>query len=296
MTDAERMNGNGTMDDLLERVIRVLKKTIVDWWQCRPAIIGAAISFYLLFSIGPILVLTIEFTGMVFGRDLVESQIVHEIHTIVGQKPSDLVGDIIAKAGSRSSKRFATIISLPMIVFGAGMVFTRLKETLNLIWGVTIKKPGARGMIRNYMFSFLMVLLLGIVLSVLILKGLVIAAFGGVLERATGFPPHLLQPFDFLITLATLVIIFAAVYKILTEPKIAWSDEWIGAVVTTLLFSISQIFIELYFFRIDIDSAYGAIGSFTIFILWVYYSSLVFLLGAVFTKNYAMEFGSFQER
>ena len=140
-----------------------------------------------------------------------------------------------------------------------------------------------------------MVLFVGSILFFLVLKSYILTQLG--IFLFSRFPYHalIMQFMDFILTFAVITFLFAMIYKKLTEPTIRWSDEWIGAAVTSLLFTVAQFLLNLYYSRIDIGSAFGAIGSFTLLLIWVYYSSLVFLLGAVFTKVYAREYGSFNE-
>ena len=283
------------MDHRLKAVVGLIRLTMEEWRRQKPELIGAAIAFYIMFSLGPLLFIIIEIVGFIFGKAVAESQIVHEIHTMVGERLADVIRLIIVNAGTPPTQRITMIISFPMVAFGSTMVFYQIKNALDYIWGVEKTNGGAGLMIRNYLSSFLMVLFVGAILFFLVVKSFVLTQLG--IFLFSRFPYHalIMQTIDFIVTFGVITFLFAMIYKKLTEPRIRWSDEWIGAGVTSLLFTFAQFLLNLYYSRIDIGSAFGAIGSFTLILIWVYYSSLVFLLGAVFTKVYAREYGSFHE-
>ena len=276
-------------------IAELVGMTYREWREQKPELIGAAIAFYIIFSLGPILVIIVEAAGLIFGKAVAEGQIVHEFKTMVGENFAEVIQAIIVNAETPPAQTITMIISIPMILFGSTMIFFQLKNALNYIWGYKSISGSFGKLARNYISSFVMVLFLGGLLLTLILKSFVLTLLAVFLKRIIPFPMLLLSILDWFVTFAVITFLFAMIYKILTEPEIRWSDEWIGAAVTSLLLMVSQYFIGVYFRKIDIGSALGAIGSFTLLLIWVYYSSLVFLLGAVFTKVYAREYGSLHE-
>jgi len=278
----------------IDSVRNLIRLTYVEWREQKPELIGAAIAFYIVFSLGPILVIVIEIAGLIFGKAVAESQIIHEFDSIVGPKLAQVIKVIIVNAETPPRQTVTMIVSVPLVILGSAMIFFQLKNALNYIWGVkTAGNGGVLGLVGNYISSFIMVLFLGALLFTLIVKSFALTLVGEFIESYVPFPLIVLSLLDSVFTFFVITLLFAMIYKILTEPKIRWSDEWIGAAVTSLLFTASQFLIGLYFSKIDIGSAFGAIGSFTLLLIWVYYSSIVFLLGAVFTKVYAREYGSF---
>lgn len=276
----------------LRTAARLAKLTYQEWRTSKPELIGAAIAFYIIFSLGPLLFIIIEIVGLIFGKSVAESQILHEIRALVGEQLAEIVALIITNAETPPTQKLTTLISIPMVLFGSTMVFFQIKNALNYIWGATVYSGGVFGLVRNYLSTFVMVIFLGGLLLFLVIKSFILAMLGHYLFQSFPYRAALMQGFDVFITFFLITFLFAMIYKKLTEPKIRWSDEWIGASVTSLLFTFSQFLINFYFSRIDIGSTFGAVGSLTLLLIWVYYSSLVFLFGAVFTKVYASEYGS----
>lgn len=285
------------MTSRLKSLVAIARMTYREFRANRPELIGAGIAFYVLFSLGPLLFIVVEIAGLIFGKAVAESQIIYEIQTLVGDQLADVIRLIIENAESPPTQTLTVIISVPMVLYGATMVFYQIKNALDYIWGAP--DSGSKGMLRvaaNYVSSFLMVLFAGGILLFLIVKSFVLAMLSQFISARFPFEAFFMQSLDVILTFVIITFLFAMVYKKLTEPEIAWSDEWIGASVTSLLFTIAQYLLSIYYSKVDIASAYGAIGSFTLLVIWVYYSSLVFLLGAVFTKVYARERGSFREK
>ncbi len=280
----------------LTAFFRLLKITFREWRQRRPELIGAAIAFYILFSLGPLLYIMVHAAALVFGKAAAQSQLIHEIEIFAGADPAGVVRSILSRSEVHPANRLTAIVSIPMLVFGSAMVFYQLKNALNYIWGVgDCGGESVWRAVRHYLSSFFMVAFAGLILTLLVMKSIALSVLDAFLAENMPFPPLLFPALDFIVTMIVITFLFAMVYKILTEPRIRWSDEWIGAAVTSALITVSQFFIGKYFSSVRIATTYGAIGSFTILMVWIYWSSLVFLLGAMFTKVYATEYGSFHE-
>ncbi|MCE5250426.1 YihY/virulence factor BrkB family protein [bacterium] len=266
-----------------------MRETFIEWYRLKPELIGAAIAFYIIFSLGPILVIVISIVGLIFGDEAVEGQIVQEINNIVGQKAAQVMQILISRAYSPPTQTISTIVSVPLVFFGATMIFFQLKNTLNHIWGIRSKSRNRIiGFLKTYLFSFTMVIILGSLLFLLVVKSLTISLLR---ELFYPFPRYALQSLDFIFSLGVLTLLFGMIYDLLPDVKIRVRDIWIGAGVTSLMFSTVQFLIGMYLGYAHIDSAYGAIGSITILLIWIFYSSQIFLLGAVFTKVYACKSG-----
>ncbi|MBN1291336.1 MAG: YihY/virulence factor BrkB family protein [Candidatus Latescibacteria bacterium] len=282
------------MADLQKNITGIIKETFSEWRQQKPELIGAAIAFYVIFSLGPILVITIRIVGIIFGEKAAEGQIVLQIQHIVGQQPAEIIESIIELAYSPPSSYFVTIFSFPLVLIGATMIFFQIRNALHLIWGIEHStEKGVIRLLKNYLFSFSLVIFMGIMVILLIVKSSSFAVLSELLSDFIPFHGYILQILDMIMSFLIITLLFTMIYKLLPDLKIYWSDVIVGASVTTLLLSVAQIILRLYIGHVDIGSAYGAIGSFTVLFVWVFYSSVVFLLGAVFTKVYAHKFGSF---
>jgi len=280
----------------LIEVIGLFKDTYIEWRHNKPELIGAALAFYIIFSLGPILVITIWFLGLIFGEQAAEGEIVQQIQHIIGQKPAEGIQEIITRAITPPTKHIATLISIPLVIFGATMIFFQLQNALHFIWEVEHKqRRGITGIIVDFLLSFPKVLIIGIVFLLLIIKSYVLTILSFFLHEHTPLAGNIIPKLDFLLTLFIITILFAMIYHFLPKTNIQWPDIWIGASVTSLLFTIGQFLIGLYISKTNIDSAYGAIGSLTVLFIWIFYSSLIFLFGAVFTKIYSRKHGSFHD-
>ena len=273
---------------------RILKDSVVQWVEDQPFQLAAALSYYTLFSLAPLLIIVISIAGFVFGRDAAQNRIVETIQGLVGQDSAAAIQAIIQNANSNpGSGILSTVLGVLILLIGAGGVVGQLQTSLNTIWGVT-PKPGQEiwGFIRERFISFGLILAIGF----LLLVSLAVSAFLTVLSQfvgnffgATALVAHAL---DLVVSLMFATALFAMIYKILPDVKIEWRDVWVGAGLTSILFSIGKILIGLYLGSSGITSPYGAAGSLITILLWVYYSSLIFFLGAEFTEVYARDYGS----
>jgi len=272
----------------------VLKDTVVQWMEDQPFQLAAALSYYTLFSLAPLLVIVISIAGFAFGRDAAQNRIVETIQSLVGRESAAAIQAIIQNASSKPDSGFlSTMLGLIILLVGAGGVVGQLQTSLNTIWGVTPKAGrDIWGFVRQRFISFGLVLGIGFLLLVslavsALLTGL--SRFIGDLFGASAFVAH---AFDFVVSLIFVTALFAMIYKILPDVNIEWRDVWIGAALTSFLFSIGKIIIGMYLGSTGVTSPYGAAGSLITILLWVYYSSLIFFLGAEFTQVYACEYGS----
>ncbi|MFC1542201.1 YihY/virulence factor BrkB family protein, partial [Candidatus Latescibacterota bacterium] len=237
--------------------------------------------------------ITIWFLGLIFGEQAAEGEVVQQIQQIVGQKTAEVMQEIITRATEPPTKHFATLISIPLVMFGATMIFFQLQNALHFIWEIDhIRRRGITGILIEYFLSFPKVLIVGTVFLLLIIKSYALTVLKFFIQERFPTIGNTLPILDFILTLGIITVLFAMIYHFVPKTKIHWSDIWIGAGVTSLLFTIGQFFIGIYFSKTDIDSAYGAIGSFTILFIWIFYSSLIFLFGAVFTKIYSQKHNS----
>ena len=272
----------------------LIKMSIVSWRQDHASSMGGALAYYTLFSIAPVLIIVIAVAGFFFGAEAARGEIVTQLRGLLGDDGATAVQGLIESASEPAEGLFATISSILLLLLGATTVFAELQSDLDRIWRAEAAKSssGWWAFLRARLLSFGMVL----VLAFLLLVSLVLSAALAVLGNWWGgwFEGWavLLEVINFVVSLAITTGLFALIYKFLPRAEIAWRDVWIGAAVTALLFAIGKFLIGFYIGRSGIASGFGAAGSFVVLLVWVYYSTQIFLLGAEFTWVYAHEYGS----
>ena len=268
---------------------KLLKTIVMKWLDDEPFQSAAALSYYTLFSLAPLLIISIAVAGFVFGREAAQNQIVSTIQGLIGQESAQAVQALIQNAGNRpTTGMISTLLGAIILLFGAGGVVGQLQISLNTIWGVkTQSDSGLRDFIRKRFISFAMVLGVGF----LLLVSLAVSAFISGLTQSIGslfegftVIAHLL---DMLISFGFVTLLFAMIYKFLPDVEIQWNDVWVGAALTSLLFTIGKFLIGFYLGTSSVTSVYGAAGSLITILLWVYYSALIFFFGAEFTQVYS---------
>jgi len=274
-------------------IVTLLQETGAQWYEDRGPRLGAALAFYTLFSLAPILIIVIAIAAMAFGEDAAQAQIIEHIDTLVGPEVARTIQTTLENASRPRSGVIATLIGLATLLFGATIVFSELRDALNLIWRVS--PAGERslliGLIRDRLLSFAIVFGIGFLLLMSIVANAVLAAmtqiFGGFIAEQV----YVLRTVNFLFSFVIVTLLFAMMYKVLPDTNIPWSAVLIGAVATALLFTIGRFLIGLYLMYSGIMSAYGAAGSLVALLMWVYYSAQIFYFGAEFTKVYTTRQG-----
>jgi membrane protein len=271
----------------------IFVKSVTGWVDHSASSMGAALAFYTLFSVAPILIIALSLAGYFFGPHTAETELLAQLRDLTGNAGADAVRSVLASAQYSDKKGMAAVIGVVTLIIGATSVFGELQHSLDVIWSST-KKPesGWWGMIRRRLLSFGMVLGVGFLLLVSLIASAVLAAFGGWMQgRLPGFAITL-PILDLVLSFAMTVLLFAMIYKYVPRETIAWRDVWIGAVVTAFLFTVGKSLIGFYLGRSSFSGAYGAAGSLVVLLLWVYYSAQIFLLGAEFTRAFAYSRGS----
>jgi membrane protein len=272
----------------------LIRKSVRAWVDDYAPSMGAALAYYTLFSIAPLLIIAIAVAGLVFGQEAARGEIVAQIQGLIGRDGAIAVQGLLKSANGPAQDVFATVVSIIALVIGATTVFGELQSDLDRIWRVPApaKVNGIWTLLRTQLLSFGLVLGLGFLLLVSLVVSAVIAAFGkwsnGFFEGREAF----LHAVNFSISFATTTFLFAMIYKLMPRASIAWRDVWVGAAVTALLFEIGKILIGLYLGKTSVASGFGAAGSLVVLLVWVYFSAQIFLLGAEFTWVYSHEYGS----
>ncbi|MDO8447419.1 MAG: YihY/virulence factor BrkB family protein [Rhodoferax sp.] len=278
----------------LKQIWDLTAKSVEMWVDDYAPSMGAALAYYTLFSMAPLLIIVIAVAGLVFGQDAARGEIVAQIQDLIGQEGAIAVQGLLKSANEPAQSIVATAISLVTLLIGATTVFAELQSDLDRIWRVPApaKQNGLWTLLRTRLLSFGLVLGLAFLLLVSLVVSAVIAAFGrwsdGVFQGWEG----VLQAINFSISFAITMVLFAMIYKLMPRASIAWRDVWVGAAVTALLFEIGKFLIGLYLGTTGVASSFGAAGSLVVLLVWVYFSAQIFLLGAEFTWVYSHEYGS----
>jgi membrane protein len=271
-----------------------LKTIFTKWLDDDPFQLGAALSYYTLFSLAPLLVISIAVAGFVFEREAAHNQIVQTIQGLIGRESAEAVQAMIRSAGNKPETGVvSTIVGGIFLLFGAGGVVGQLQTSLNKIWGVEgYTDSGIHEFIRKRFISFAMVLGVGFLLLVSLAVSAFITGLARFIGGLFGEAAVIAHVLDVVVSFGFVTLLFAMIYKFLPDVEIHWKDVWIGAGLTSILFTIGKFLIGFYLGTSGVTSAYGAAGSLITILLWVYYSALIFFFGAEFTQCYAARYGS----
>jgi len=266
----------------------IFKNSYSNWNDINAPRLGAALAYYTILSLAPLLVLVVSIGGLVFGRKAAEGQLVWQFQDTIGTQGAQAVQAVLQSAHKPAAGVFATVVGTLVLLFSASSVCAELRDSLNDVWGVRLQSAsGLGGMVRYRFFAFAMVLGIGILLLVSLVVSALLAAAGKFITVMLPAPPEFLQLLDVVLSLMVITILFALIYKVVPDVRIAWRDVWVGAAVTSLLFTIGKLLIGLYLGKASVGSAYGAAGSLVALLVWVYYSAQIFLFGAGLTRRFA---------
>ena len=253
--------------------------------------LGAALAYYAIFSLAPLLVIVLAVAGLLFNKQAASGLVKGQIEELVGEDGGKAIEQMVASADQPQTGTLATVVGVGMLLFGAAVLFGQLQDALNTIWGVQPKAGrGIMGILRDRFLSFSMVLGTAFLLLVSLVVSAALSAMGrmfGEWGMSAGG-----QAVNVVVSLIVVTVLFAMIYRFLPDAKIARKDVWFGAAITSVLFTAGKFLIGLYLGRTGTASAYGAAGSLAVLLIWLYYSSLIFLFGAELTKSYANLFGS----
>ncbi len=263
-----------------------------DWLADRALRFSAALAYYSIFAMAPLVIISIAVAGLAFGEEAARGQVYQQIEWLLGAKGATEIQSLIQASSDTRQSWLATIVGVVTLLIGASGVFGQLKDALNSIWGVMLKPGGGIMLsIKEYLLNFSMVLGVGFLLIISLLLSAMLQAINNFM---TGYLPipSFVAPLTAAVSFIILVLLFALIFKVLPDVQIGWEDVWIGGTVTALLFTIGKYLISLYLGTSSIASSFGAAGALILVLVWVYYSTTIFLLGAEFTKVYASRFGS----
>ncbi len=276
---------------------RLLKVAFAGWWNDRAMSLGASIAFFTVFSLAPMLLAAIAVAGLAFGREAAQGAIVAELGGMIGNNEASFLETMIASAGNVGSGIIGTavgIVTFLLLVTGA---VVELQDDLNIIWKA--KPPASYGVldfVKTRLVSFALVLGIGFLLLVSLVIDTGLTALGSYLEANFSGASILLRFLNSLVSFAVATLLFAMMFKLLPAVEIQWSDVWTGSLVTAMLFTVGKFLIGYYLGKSNVASSYGAAASIITILLWIYYSSLILLFGAEFTKAYAESRGSRKDR
>ncbi|MYM31723.1 membrane protein [Duganella sacchari] len=280
-----------------KNILSVLKCTISEWFEHRGGSMGAALAFYTLFSLAPILVLVLAIAGWFYGPQAAQGELFAQLRGLVGSQGAEAIQAVLAGAKNKEEGRMATLIASALLLFGATTVFAELKASLDAIWQVPpLTKGTLWDTIRTRLLSFGMVL----VLAFLLMVSLVVSAALTLLEKFWGNywaeAGVALTGVNMAISFLVIAALFGVIFKMLPRVKLSWHDVTIGAIGTAALFTLGKYAIGAYIGNSGVASSYGAAGSLIALLLWVYYSAQIFFLGAEFARQYALQLGSLRNR
>lgn len=270
------------------RVINLLYQTVNNWIDDGALMLSAALAYYSVFSLAPLLIIAVSIAGLVFGEDAVRGQLEEQLKHYVGDRVASSVQGLVQSAARPEQGWFNAITGFVILLVGASSVFAQLKEALNIIWGVTETRwSGVMDFIVTRLLSFGMVLVIGFLLLTSLMLTTVISALSKYVSYFFGMPMEVWGAVGLGTSLLLVILLFAIIFKVLPDVPVRWKDVWVAAILTGILFEIGKYGLSYYLGRESVTSSYGAAGSLVLLLLWVYYASCLLLFGAEFAQVYS---------
>lgn len=271
----------------------LVRETAWQWWNDDTFRLSAALAFYTIFSLAPVLLIAVAVASSLVGEEAATRHLIAEIQGLVGSEGARAVAGVLERVRSMPENPYAAIAGALLLIAGSTAVFAELQSALNQIWDVRVETRGViRGFLRNRLMSFAIVLGVGFLLLVSLVLSASLSAAQELLEQQFRTLPAVWRVANVLTSFLLVTLLFGMIYKVLPDVELRWADVAIGAVVTAALFAIGKYAIGLYLGQLAFASRYGAAASFVVLLFWVYYSALVCFLGAEFTQVYAQKYGS----
>ena len=274
------------------QVFKLLKMTFASFMEDEALTRGAAIAFYTVTTIAPLLLIVISIAALIFGRDAAQGAIIAQLSGLMGRQTADFFQSILANASSKSSGIISSIVGFATLLVTATGVFGEMQSALNVIWKTEARASTVSRLVRARAASLGLVVVLGFLLMVSLAVSAGLSAFGTYLQTNLPIGKLVIEALNFILSFALIAVLFGAIFKVLPDRHLEWGDVLLGAVATALLFSAGKSLISIYLGTSGISSTYGAAGALILLLLWIYYSVQIFLLGAEFTKSYASLHGS----
>lgn len=298
-TDYNLLTGTGTNIDYnwpmknLRTILDLFKETIDGWNKTRGTLLAAGLAYYTIFSISPLLVISIGVASLVFGEAVVTAMVLEQINDLAGPEVAKTIRTFLENVSREPGSDYAAIFSVLVSLIGASIMFVQLKRALNLMWGIEPQR--GKNLIVTIQTQLLSVVLV-VGAGLLLLVSMAFSTFLGVITQFVDFlPPNagaILPEINFGLIWVVFTFVFAILFKLLPDAKIAWKDVWLGAAVTSILFTLGEFLIGFYLGRINLGVAFGTASSIILILVWVYYSMQIILFGAKFTHVYANKYGS----
>jgi membrane protein len=278
----------------IKQTLNIIKATYTAWLDDNAPSMGAALAYYTVFSIAPLLLIVISIAGLIFGIEAARGEIFAQLQGLMGETGALAVQGLLESVSKPADSITAAIIGVVLLLIGATTVFAELQDDLDRIWHAPkrTEDAGVFGLIRTRILSFGMILGIGFLLIVSLIFSAALAALGKWWEPIFGGFEFLANLVYIALSFILITLAFAMIYKLMPRMKIDWRDVWIGAFVTSFLFTLGKFLIGFYIGRSDIASGFGAAGSLVVVLVWIYYSAQIFLMGAEFTRIYSYTLGS----
>lgn len=277
----------------LKAILALFQETFKEWGNDKVSRLAAALSYYTIFSIAPLLIIVIAVAGLVFGKQAAQDAIRQQLQGLIGNSSAQLIQTAIQNASHPRAGIIASIISVVVLLFGATGLFVELQDALNTIWGVKPKSGRVvKNIIRQRFLSFAMVLAIGFLLLVSLIVSTILVTIVNYFNALLPGADFVWQLVNFLISFIVTTILFGLIFKVLPDVKITWNDVLMGAAMTSLLFSFGKYLLGEYLGNGSFGSAYGAAGSLVVTLAWIFYAAQILFFGAEFTKVYARKYGS----
>jgi membrane protein len=272
-------------------VVQLISETIKEWLDDGASRLAAALAYYTIFSLAPLLIFVIAIAGFVFGAGVAREEILGELSSLLGPLGAVYIGTLLDSASKPTSGLIGAGVGFIVLLFGATSAFAQLQEALNIIWNVTPKKSGISYFIRKRLLSFSLLLVIGFLLLVSLVLSAALAAAGKFISDILPAYLILANALNFMLSFSITALLFAAIYKILPDAIVRWRDVFWGAVVASGLFSVGRFLIGLYLGQSAIGSVYGAAGAIVIILMWIYISTQILFFGAEFTQVWSRRYG-----
>jgi membrane protein len=278
-----------------KRLMQLLKLSFSRWNQHKAPKLGAALAYYTVLSLAPLMVLTVAIAGFFLGAAAVRGDLEYQLRALMGPESASAIQTVVKTTYRPGEGIGSTVLGIVALLFGASGAFTELRDSLNLIWDAPQRAgAGILNEVRSRFFSFAMVLAIGFLLLVSLSISAALAAVGKFFGELLPMPAFILEIFNFSFSFVSITFLFALIFKYVPDVRLEWRDVWIGAAMTSLLFSLGKSLIGFYLGKAAVGSAYGAASSLVVVLVWVYYSAQIFWYGAEFTQVYATSHGSQQ--